>query len=310
MLEILSYWSQVTASLWHGPEKQTTENAEANILIKKLLHIYAQLAARTDLRPCSEVNSLFSELVEVCTQTVSDRVTNLVLENPRIREIRVEFRRLCSQAECHLESYWSDRIAGDATSTEKEVSARLSEFPYFSNYVDLTRMELSAMCSAEQKPVKKIAFIGSGPLPLTSLCLTGTLSDRPSEINVLNIDNNAQAISESTCLYKRLGTKARGMEFKCGEAQSALDLGEFDAVYLAALVGSTQEEKEALLEQVTSRMRPGALLMIRSADRLRRLMYADFDPTTERVSKVLDVVLAVHPYNHIVNSIIIGKIKQ
>lgn len=151
--------------------------------------------------------------------------------------------------------------------------ARIRAYPYFAPYVKLIQVELSAMQSIEQKPIKKIAFIGSGAMPLTSLCLIGRLTGMPTNINILNIDRDAEALELSKTICKRLGNKAQGMEFSLAEAGSSLELDDFDAVYLAALVGNTQEQKEDVLEQVTSKMRPGALLVTRGGMKLRSLMY-------------------------------------
>jgi nicotianamine synthase len=63
------------------------------------------------------------------------------------------------------------------------------------------------------------------------------------------------------------------MKFSWTEAGSC-DLRDFDVVYLAALVGSTQMEKEGVLIKVVERMREGAILVVRSAYGLRRMLYA------------------------------------
>lgn len=64
------------------------------------------------------------------------------------------------------------------------------------------------------------------------------------------------------------------MHFLCKEAKYLdHDLREFDVVYLAALVGTTQEEKEVVLTNVVARMREGGLLVIRTAHSLRTLLY-------------------------------------
>jgi Nicotianamine synthase protein len=147
---------------------------------------------------------------------------------------------------------------------------RLTKFPYFSNYVDLTQLELGAIYAVDTTPIRKIAFIGSGPLPLTSLQLIATLS---SDIEILNIDHDLLAIERSKNTCSRLGIRGKGMEFLCAEAGSC-DLAEFDVVYLAALVGSTQKEKEELLIKTVARMSEGAILVVRSAHGMRRVLYA------------------------------------
>lgn len=147
-------------------------------------------------------------------------------------------------------------------------------------------MELSAINASGEDP-RRIAFIGSGPLPLTSLCISHLLGCQKHAIHhapmngntdslfVLNIDHNPAAVTQSQALCRWLGTRAAGLEFLCTDAKSPVqDLSNFDVVYLAALVGSSQVEKEELLVSVVGRMRIGALLVIRSAERLRRLMYA------------------------------------
>jgi nicotianamine synthase len=138
--------------------------------------------------------------------------------------------------------------------TKKVVYERFTRFSYLNNYVDLTRMELAAMHAVSPSPIKKIAFIGSGPLPLISLRLCHELSN----VTALNIDNNSSAISQSSRLCVRLGSRSQGMMFRCSYAKSEdCNLKEFDVVFLAALVGSMQEEKESLLVGVVERMREG-----------------------------------------------------
>ena len=158
------------------------------------------------------------------------------------------------------------------------------EFPYYENYVDLTRMELSAITAINPTAPQRVAFIGSGPLPLTSLCMCAALKrikeqpaldmKLPLESTIVNIDNNVNAISQSAALCKRLGHRAHGMGFVCQDAESLeCELSSCDVVFLAALVGATQSEKEIALASIVDRMRAGSLLVIRTAHSLRTLLY-------------------------------------
>ena len=155
-------------------------------------------------------------------------------------------------------------------STNSAVYELLVKFPYFKNYVDLTRLELGAIQAVQQDRICNIAFIGSGPLPLSSLQLSHTL---PGDVKVMNIDHDPTAISQSKNLCARLETRGMGMEFSCKEA-GACDLRKFDVVYLEALVGCEQEEKERMIVETTANMREGSILLIRSAHGLRRVLYA------------------------------------
>ncbi|KAJ5051008.1 uncharacterized protein L3040_002874 [Drepanopeziza brunnea f. sp. 'multigermtubi'] len=285
---------------------------QAEGLISEVVDIYQQLSAlEADLRPCTVINELFGRLVGLSIQTVSEAVTNKVLSDARVASILPKLHQICSTAEYYLEFHWASYISGDdASSSPEEVQSRLEKFPYYGNYTDLTRMELSALSSlaSPASPLRKFAFIGSGPLPLTSLCICSSTSPAPT--TVFNIDIALPAITLSSQLSQRLGPHGAGMSFTHAPAgDSSTDLRGYDVVYLAALVGGSQEEKEEALGQVVSRMSAGALLVVRSAERLRRLMYPTFDPTTPRVLQHLDICLAVHPYNKVVNSVIIGRVK-
>lgn len=158
------------------------------------------------------------------------------------------------------------------------------EFPYYQNYVDLTRMELSAISAVSPVAPQRVAFIGSGPLPMTSLCMCEALKriqEEPAaghkaglEDIIVNIDHNINAISQSAALCKKLGHRAHGLGFICQDAESLqFELSNYDAVFLAALVGATQTEKEIALTSIVERMRPGSLLLIRTAHSLRTLLY-------------------------------------
>ncbi len=211
--------------------------------------------------------------------------------------------------------------------TPDEVRTRLQTFPYYANYEELTRLELCAILSATKAPPRRVAFIGSGPLPLTSLCLLQSLKqnalsstlpaptlDAPAAaadpVVVLNIDYSASAIAASLSLCLALGETGHGMEFLCAEATSPTkDLAEFDVVYMAALVGISQAEKEDIMLQVVGRMRPGALLVVRSSWGLRTCLYPEVDLATERLLARLEPCVVVHPYGQVVNSVIVARVR-
>jgi hypothetical protein len=130
------------------------------------------------------------------------------------------------------------------------------------------------------------------------------------DVMVLNIDHDDAAIAASLGLSMKLGNRSQGMEFICNEASSATqDLREFDVVYLAALVGLSQREKEDILIKVASQMREGALMLVRSSWGLRTCLYPEVDMTTKKLSQKLDVCIVVHPYGQVVNSVIIARVK-
>lgn len=244
-----------------------------------------------------------------------------VLTNPSLQDALPSLRSICARAECCLETYWAERIAAGVDA--EDVYNILKSFPYYANYEQLARLELCAICSVDAFP-QRVAFIGSGPLPLTSLCLLAAIKDdcwgfqsKPrstgpdaSQATVLNIDHDGAAITISQSLSEKLGAKGAGAAFICAEAGSEeVDLTVFDVVYLAALVGSSQAEKEKLVIKVVSNMKAGALIVIRSSWGLRTCLYSDFEVASEALLQWLDVLLVLHPYGEVVNSVVIARVK-
>lgn len=144
----------------------------------------------------------------------------------------------------------------------------LVALPYHENYMQLIRMELHALASVKTPgcDLCKFAIIGSGPLPLTSLCISYYLKQQDGLITCHNIDQNPMAISSSRHVCKALGHTEKTMCFHCTDANDAeIDLGYVDVVYVAALVGACSEEKRKIMASLVTCMRPGTLVVLRSA---------------------------------------------
>ncbi|KAI3786732.1 hypothetical protein L1987_40637 [Smallanthus sonchifolius] len=73
-------------------------------LVKKVCEIYEKLSKLETLKPCKEVDNLFTELVHTCIPHSSINISTL-LDN--IQEIRSKLIRLCGEAEGHLEAHFS-----------------------------------------------------------------------------------------------------------------------------------------------------------------------------------------------------------
>ncbi|KAF7884920.1 hypothetical protein EAF00_010738 [Botryotinia globosa] len=318
------------------PDVETKEvlkdipNPQAEVCIQKLLSLHTQLSQLTDLSPSPVTNVLFSELVGTCIAVVPDSNSKLVLNDPRISSILPTLREICSTAEACMESHWAKAISN--TESYEDAHRILSTFPYDKNYEDLTRFELAAISSTgfTLSSSTNIAFIGSGPMPLTSLCILSALSSNHMTFNITptssdssifptpqypttitNIDSNALANTQAQALCKSLGgLPSTGMKFITSLAGSNdLDLSSYEIVWLAALVGGTQEDKESILQNVVGKMRKGSLLVMRGAWGLRSVLYCDFDVTTPAVTEYLDVCVRMDPFGDVVNSVIVGRVR-
>ncbi|KAG0560104.1 hypothetical protein KC19_10G154600 [Ceratodon purpureus] len=276
--------------------------------IREILSLYKQLSSFSSLEPREEVNAVFGNLVELCITTLSDdAIVSKILKDPRVSAITPHLRTLCSTGECALESHWANLLllspASDTTINP------LSLFPYYKNYLDLSRLELNALLAITPNPPSAIAFLGSGPLPLTSICLAALLHPTTPGLRILNIDHDQAAINVSSRLCATLpGPQSAVQEFKCASAtDDATDLSNFDVVYVAALVGMSLAEKEVVVRSVVRKMKRDALVVLRSAHSLRGLLYPVVDVAgLERVGLKVEVV--VHPWNRVVNSVIVARV--
>lgn len=272
----------------------------SDLTSKLIQSLYQELAAAPSLEPSEKINSVFSRLVEQCTVT-DEGVAAAVLGDPEVSRIRPHLIELCSEGEYRLERYWAGRVAGAA-----DPRRELAGFPYYANYERLTQLEAHALLGAigreEPAPgglaVQRVLFVGSGPLPLSSIMLAGEYG-----MMVDNVDSDPEACRLGDELVRGLGLPER-LSFTCRDAAQPTDLSSYDAVFLAALVGLEEPEKRKIINRLSERMRPGALLVIRTAHQMRALLYPRVDPGD---LPGFEPQIVVQPLNEVVNSVIVAE---
>lgn len=256
--------------------------------------LHEQLAAAPDLRPGPVVDALFRELVGLVL-SLPGAEGDAVLADPAVASLLPDLVSLCGQAEYQLELAWARRIAGSAVPRQA-----LDAFPYLANYHELSRLEHRLVAEAAGLAglaLRQVAFVGSGPLPLTGLLLSRALG-----VLVDNIDRDPAAVALSRSVGEALG--ADGCRFHERDMFECDDLDRYDLVVLAALVGLDPAGKARALCHLAATMRPGALLLARSAQGVRRLLYPEVDVSTVAG---LDQLAVVHPPAPVVNSVVIAR---
>lgn len=118
------------------------------------------------LKPCTDVNMLFTQLVLKCMPPSPIDVTKLC---KRVQKMRSKLIKLCGKAEGLLESHYSTILGLYESPLD-----HLNIFPYYSIYLKLSLLEFTILSQNYTHVPKKIAFIGSGPLPLTSIVLASS----------------------------------------------------------------------------------------------------------------------------------------
>lgn len=262
------------------------------LLKRRIVGIHRALKGRPDLRPSADVNRLFKRLVALTLDGPAE-LAERVLASPEVRAIRPELQELCARGEFELETHWSDRVAEAA-----DPRLELARFPYYRHYELATRMEAACLFSVRRRFVRRVLFAGSGPLPLTSVLLA-----REHGIQVDNVEVDAEACRRGARLAARLGLSDRLRFFHADVLDYEPD-GEHDAVFLAALAGLDEAAKNRLLSRLRGLMPESSLLVIRSAHRLRALVYPAVPVDGLRG---FEPVVELRPHNEIMNSNLIVR---
>uniref|UniRef100_A0A0D9VT73 Nicotianamine synthase n=1 Tax=Leersia perrieri TaxID=77586 RepID=A0A0D9VT73_9ORYZ len=273
------------------------QNQEVAALVQKMAGLHAAISKLPSLNPSPEVNALFTDLVMACVPASPVDVAKL---GPEAQAMREELIRLCSTAEGHLEAHYADMLAAFDNPLD-----HLGLFPYFSNYINLSKLEYDLLVRyVPGIAPTRVAFVGSGPLPFSSLVLAAhhlpnTLFD--------NYDRCDAANERAKKLFRADEDLGARMAFHTADVAALKEeLGAYDVVFLAALVGMAAEEKAEVIAHLGAHMADGAALVVRSAHGARGFLYPIVDP--EDVWRGgFDVLAVCHPEDEVINSVIVAR---
>jgi nicotianamine synthase len=259
------------------------------MLITDLLTLYTELAQRSTLAPAEDVNRLFHRLVAL-TATPDDELAAGVLGDPRVQAILHPLRALSAAGEYALEIHWAGRIIA-----HPQPHQELTRFTFYENYTDLMRLEYATLSSLNPR-LRTALVVGAGPLPMTALLLS-----RDYRLATTIVDKDADALRLGAGVLQSL-EPAPARAALCTDILDFTALAEYDFIHLAALAGVESETKARIIAHLWQWMRPGAFLLLRTAEGLRTLLYP---PIALQSLAGFTLQVSVRPLNHIVNSFII-----
>ncbi|RCV45141.1 hypothetical protein SETIT_9G429600v2 [Setaria italica] len=273
------------------------QNVEVAALVHKIAGLHAAIAKLPSLSPSPQVDALFTDLVMACVPPSPVDVTKLDPEAQRMRE---ELIRLCSDAEGHLEAHYSDMLNAFDNPLD-----HLGRFPYFSNYINLSKLEYDLLVRyIPGLAPSRVAFVGSGPLPFSSLVLAAR--HLPNTV-FDNYDRSGAANDRARKLVRADEDLRKRMAFHTVDVANLTDeLGKYDVVFLAALVGMAAEDKAKVVAHLGRHMADGAALVVRSAHGARGFLYPIVDPEDIRRGG-FDVLTVYHPDDEVINSVIVAR---
>nr|GEU44631.1 nicotianamine synthase-like [Tanacetum cinerariifolium] len=148
---------------------------------------------------------------------------------------------------------------------------------------------------------KRVAFVGSGPLPLTSILLASFYL-KDTYFHNYDIDHSANSLAASLIAPDR--DLSKRMFFHSTDIMEITDELEYDVVFLAALVVMDISDKVEVIQHLAKYMAPGAILMLRSAHGARAFLYPVVEPEDLQGFKVLSIF---HPFDDVINSVMIAR---
>lgn len=114
-------------------------------------------------RPAHEFEFHFQRLQQLIAEDVDkESITALLGDNDFLRVAR-RLSRLKTSNGLKMEIAFAKSVAAADDPWE-----RLEKFPYYKNYLELAGMEFQGACLA---PEDRVVFLGSGPMPLSLICL-------------------------------------------------------------------------------------------------------------------------------------------
>ncbi|PNX74167.1 nicotianamine synthase-like protein, partial [Trifolium pratense] len=150
------------------------------------MQIHATISKLESLRPSKQVNTLFTHLVKLCIPPSSIDIETLPQEVKTMRESLI---KLCGKAEGFLELEFSTFI-----NLTPNPMKNLTLFPYYGNYVKLANYENKILKENGVVNPNKVAFIGSGPMPLSSIILA-THHMESTQFDNFDIDEKANEVA-------------------------------------------------------------------------------------------------------------------
>jgi hypothetical protein len=225
----------------------------------EFLRIHALLGDLTDDQinndPDHIYRSYFERLNRLAAVHVGDEIAQGLLSDPKLRAAITVISRLKRINALRLEIKCAESIVADP-----DPWARLERFVYYPNYVELARMEYSG---AKLDAQDRVVFLGSGPLPLSLICLY-----RQYGIESTGIEQTPEYVVLSVKLVKALGL----------DGHIRIILGDHFSLPLKErcrliMVGADALPKEEIFTHLAKALSPGEMISYRIYEKgLRRLL--------------------------------------
>lgn len=229
-------------------------------LITLVKETYDVLHRESNLTPS---NSAITEPISIFTEALRQAYTpeevKYVMGNVDVATLQKGLLAKLSEAEYQMELFDSRHLCN-----QPEFGlASLFQYKNWGNYESLVGEELKQLrrISRPEEIASPIVFVGSGPLPLSAMLL-----HLRWHVSVICIDIDPDACEAARFMMERINLSDK-VRIILGDG-AEFDYTNYQHVFIASLV----TQKDQVLEQIR-RTNPDALVAIRTAEGIRRLMY-------------------------------------
>ncbi|KAF1860013.1 hypothetical protein Lal_00027863 [Lupinus albus] len=302
------------------------------IFIEEIMKLHARISNLESLRNSEEVNKLLGTLAKLCSLLPS--TTDIKHFPKEVLNIRESLNNFAGQAEGLLELESSTLI-----SLKPKPLDSVTEYPYYANYVRIASMESKILKANGMENAKKVAFVGSGAMPLSSILMASNhmesthfdnfdINDKANEVAFVgsgamplssilmasnhmesthfdNFDINDKANEVARRIVASDAELEKRMKFETRDIMEVKErLGQYDCIILAALVGVNRKDKLKILEHIRMYMKEGGFLVVRSAKGARTFIY----PCVEDRDLVnFELLTTFQPTHALVHSVLLRK---
>jgi hypothetical protein len=214
-----------------------------------------------DIRELIRTAQRLDELTPDQTRRAGAELEAMALEPSAKVSISREERQSLRQLYCSYETLLENEFAQALLAGDDGVC--VEDYLLWDRFCRLTRAEVAG---TRLKPGERVAFIGSGPFPISALLYAKTRGS-----SVCCIDSNAEAVKTARRIIARLGF-ADLITFDCIAGQDA-DYSRYNVVMIAVLA----TPKYPILERICKTILPGGRVGCRTVFPNCDIIYEAFE---------------------------------
>ncbi len=240
--------------------------------------------------PPEELYRLYQLLDDLAHMDAGPHLAGMLLEEKEIREVLLLIR-----------SYYTAFFSIHERHLAKELLAspdpwkQIETFPLYPRYEALVKNQIQAMHISSEK---RLAFLGSGPVPLTLILL-----NRFFNIPSVGIDSDGETVAISRKIIGHLGLE-NDIDIVQGDDATLGDLA-WDVVLVAALA----EPKARIFSQLRNilAIRGPAPVVFRTYTGMRAVLYKPVQPEDIKGFKI---VQAIQPTGRVNNTTVFMQLQE